>query len=45
MPKDTSKALTSLNFITTEEGKFINAKSDDSNILLTISGFFVPNGR
>lgn len=42
MPKNTSKILTSLNFITIGEGKFINAKSDDSNILLTISGFFVP---
>lgn len=42
MLKNTDKVLTSLNFITTDEGKFINAKSDDSNILLTISGFFVP---
>jgi len=42
MPKNTTKVLTSLNFITTDEGKFINAKSDDSNVLLTLSGFFVP---
>lgn len=42
MPKSTDKVLTSLNFITTDEGKFINAKSDDSNVLLTISGFFIP---
>ncbi|MCH7535020.1 MAG: hypothetical protein IH948_04640 [Bacteroidetes bacterium] len=42
IPKQTSKVLTGLNFITTDEGKFINAKSDDSNVLLTISGFFIP---
>jgi len=34
--------LTGLNFITAEEGKFINAKATDSNVLITISGFFVP---
>ena len=42
MQKSTSKVLTSLNFITTDEGKFINAKTDDTNVLLTISGFFIP---
>jgi len=42
MQKSTGKVMTSLNFVTTDEGKFINAKSDDSNVLLTISGFFVP---
>lgn len=34
--------LTGINFITAEEGKFINAKASDSNVLITISGFFVP---
>lgn len=33
--------LTNLNIIITE-GKFINAKASDSNVLITISGFFVP---
>ena len=34
--------LTGINFITAAEGKFINAKASDSNVLITISGFFVP---
>ncbi len=40
MPKQTDKVLTSLNVITTE-GKFINAKTDDNNVLLSIGGYFV----
>lgn len=42
MIKQTSKVLNGLNFITTGEGIFINAKADDSSVLLTISGFFIP---
>lgn len=39
--KQTSKILTGLNLAITT-GKWINAKSDDSNILMTIGGYFVP---
>lgn len=34
--------ITGINSIITE-GKFINAKASDSNVLITISGYFVPS--
>ena len=40
LPKQDSLILTGLNIIL-NEGIFLNAKADDSNILLTIGGYFV----
>lgn len=41
MERQGTITLTNLNFIVTE-GKFINAKASDSNVLITIAGYFVP---
>ncbi len=40
LPKQESLVLIGLNIIITE-GAFINAKADDSNVLITIGGYFV----
>ncbi len=40
LKKQESLVLTGLNIIITE-GVFINAKADDSNVLITIGGYFV----
>ena len=40
LPKQESLVLTGLNIITTE-GVFINGKTDDNNVLLSIGGYFV----
>ena len=40
MPKQTDKVLIGLNIITTE-GVFINGKTDDNNVLVSIGGYFV----
>ncbi len=40
IPKQESIVLTGLNIITTE-GAFINSKADDSNVLITIGGYFI----
>lgn len=39
MQKQTSKILTGLN-IGTSGGKWINAKADDTNVLMTIAGYY-----
>lgn len=40
MLKNTSKILTGLNLAITK-GKWINSKADDSNVLITIGGYYV----
>ena len=42
MGRQETIVLAGINFITSPEGRFINAKASDSNVLITISGFFVP---
>ena len=41
MPKSTSLPLFPLNLLITE-GAFVNAKADDSNVLISLFGYFVP---
>jgi hypothetical protein len=41
MVKQSSKIITGLNFITSQTGRFINAKMDDNNVSLTIAGYYI----
>jgi hypothetical protein len=41
MVKQSSKIITGLNFVSSQTGRFINAKMDDNNVALTIAGYYI----
>jgi hypothetical protein len=43
MLKNTSKILTGLNFIVSTVGRFVNAKTNDNNISMTIAGYYISS--